>query len=125
MNPRVLMFIVFTISIFASGVLITTLFNSAPTDKTVVVMFYSSLFLTLYGLIFWLFWFINRIKTGLAPNISLLKTILRLTLIADFLLITLLFLGSNKILNWPIAIILILVAMILGLFSKQFGRKVG
>lgn len=125
MNPRVLMFIVFTISIFASGVLITTLFNSAPTDKTVVVMFYSSLFLTLYGLIFWLFWFINRIKTGLAPNISLLKTILRLTLIADLLLITLLFLGSNKILNWPIAIILILVAMILGLFSKQFGRKVG
>jgi len=125
MNPRVLMFIVFTISIFASGVLITTLFNSAPTDKTVVVMFYSSLFLTLYGLIFWLFWFINRIKTGLAPNISLLKTILRLTLIADLLLITLLFLGSNKILNWPIAIILIVVAMILGLFSKRFGRKVG
>ncbi|MDP3993308.1 MAG: hypothetical protein Q8Q05_03815 [bacterium] len=119
MKTKALLFIIFTIFLFALGVLVTTLFNTAPVTLDAVAMLYASLGLTLYGLIFFILIVVVRLQTQVTPGLSTIKSILRLTFVVDALIISLLALKANDVLSWPTAIVLAVVAMIIGVVMKR------
>lgn len=119
MKTKALLFVIFTIFLFALGVLVTTLFNTAPVTLDAVAMLYASLGLTLYGLIFFMFMVFVRLQTQVTPGLSTIKSLLRLTFVVDALIIILLALKANDVLSWPTAIVLAVVAMIIGVVMKR------
>lgn len=119
MKVKALLFVIFTIFLFALGILVTTLFNSAPTAPDAVAMFYASLFLALFGLIFFIMLIVMYLKTKVTPGFSTLKTLVGLVLTADALLIALLVLKANEILNWATSIVLALLAVITSVVLKR------
>ena len=119
MKTKALLFVIFTIFLFALGVLVTTLFNTAPVTLDAVAMLYASLGLTLYGLIFFIFIVVVRLQTQVTPGLSTIKSLLRLTFVVDALIIILLALRANDVLSWPTAIVLAVVAMIIGVVMKR------
>ncbi len=119
MKTKALLFVIFTIFLFALGVLVTTLFNTAPVTLDAVAMLYASLGLTLYGLIFFIFIVVVRLQTQVTPGLSTIKSLLRLTFVVDALIIILLALRANEVLSWPTAIVLAVVAMIIGVVMKR------
>lgn len=119
MKIKALLFVIFTISLFAFGVLVTTLFNTAPVTSDAIAMFYVSLFIVLFGVIFFLITVLIRLQTQVTPGLTVVKTILRLSFIADILLVALLALKANNVLNWATTLVLTVVAMIIGVMFKR------
>jgi len=119
MKPKVLLFGIFTISLFAFGVLITTLFNSAPIATENIIMFYSSLFLSLLGIIFFINYLLVSNKTKTEPSLSTVWSILKLAVITDLLLILLIFLKSKEVLNTATAVTLTVIALIIALVTRK------
>lgn len=119
MKIKALLFVIFTIFLFAFGVLVTTLFNTAPVTPDAVAMFYASLALSLFGLIFFVMFVIIRLQTQVYPGLSAIKAMLRQTLVIDILAIALLALKANNVLNWATAIVLTVVAVIIGVILKR------
>lgn len=97
----------------------TTLFNTAPSTNDAVVMFYASLSITLFGLIFFLLFAFTRIQTHVVPGLAALKVMLRTSLIIDVLAVALLALKANNVLNWATSIVLTVVAVIIGVVLKR------
>lgn len=119
MRIKALLFVIFTVFLFALGVLVTTLFNTAPVTPDAVAMFYASLALTLFGLIFFVIFIIVRLQTQITPGLSAIKAMLRLAFIVDALIISLLALKANDVLSWATAIVLAVVAVIVGVVLKR------
>lgn len=115
MKVKPLLFVVFTVSLFALGVLVTTLFNTAPTTRDAVVMFYGSLFIALFGvvtliLVSWLY-----LRTRVAVGSTVLKSVLRQSLIIDGFAVVLLALKANNVLNWATSMTLAALTLIAAL----------
>ena len=115
MKIKPLLFVIFTVSLFALGVLVTTLFNTAPTTTDAITMFFGSLFIALFGvittiLVLWLY-----LRTRVAVGVAALKSILRQSLIIDCFAIVLLTLKANDVLNWATSVTLAVVALIAAL----------
>ncbi len=123
MKIKALLFVIFTIFLFALGVLVTTLFNASPVTPDAVAMLYVSLYLALFGLIFFFILINICLLTKVTPGPVTLKTICRLTLIIDLLLVALLALKAYNVLNWPTSIILALVALIIGVIFKRRSKS--
>lgn len=123
MKSRVLVFIIFTISLFALGLLVTTLFNTSPTSLENVLMMYFSLFLTLVGLFFFINYGATYKRMATSPNLTSVWSMLKLALILDVLILTLIFLKSTQVLNAPTTIILMIVAVIVALITKKRWLK--
>lgn len=123
MKVRALLFVIFTVCLFALGVLVTTLFNTAPATNDAVAMFYGSLSITLFGLIFFLLIAFTRIQTHVNPGLGALKVMLRASLIIDILVVALLALKANNVLNWATSIVLVLVAIIIGIILKKRAKQ--
>jgi len=119
MKIKALLFVIFTISLFALGVLVTTLFNTAPATNDAVAMFYASLFIALFGIIFFLLLLFTRLQTQVSPGLAAIKMMLRLAAVFDALIIALLALRSNNVLSWPTAIVLFVVTIIIGVMLKR------
>ncbi|MEK7171078.1 MAG: hypothetical protein AAB774_02130 [Patescibacteria group bacterium] len=119
MKIKALLFVIFTVFLFALGVLVTTLFNTSPVTPDAVAMFYASLGLTLFGLIFFVIFVIVRLQTQVNPGLSAIKAMLRQTLVVDILVVVMLALKSNNVLNWATAIVLTVVAAIIGVILKR------
>ena len=119
MKTRAILFIIFTVALFALGVLITTVFNAAPTGRDAMLMFYVSAALFLFGLIFfglYFFWWIRRQTppTGLAVG-----AIARASLVADLFLLLILALRAGDVLIWATALVLLVAAFILTLILRR------
>lgn len=123
MRIKALLFVIFTVFLFALGVLVTTLFNAAPVTPDAVAMFYASLALTIFGLIFFIIFIIVRLQTQITPGLSAIKAMLRQSLVVDILAIALLALKANNVLNWATAIVLTVVALIIGVILKRRKRQ--
>ena len=123
MKYKLALFSIFTISIFALGVLITTLFNTAPVATENVIMFYISLFLTFFGIIFFLLHLLARRKYGETMSMTILFSLVKTTIIIDLLLIILLFLQSKSVLNLPTAAVLAVAALIIIAINRKRWTK--
>lgn len=123
MRIKALLFVIFTVFLFALGVLVTTLFNTAPVTPDAVAMFYASLSLTLFGLIFFIIFIIVRLQTQIIPGLSAIKAMLRQSLVVDILAIAMLALKANNVLNWATAIVLTVVALIIGVVLKRRKKQ--
>jgi len=121
MKARAALFIVFTLTLFAMGVLITTLFNTAPSTRDALPLFYVSALIFLFGLVFLssfaFYWFRHRvIPVGLTLNL-----IIRLSIVTDLFVLALLALEASNVLSWATSLVL-LVAAIIGMFI--FRKKI-
>lgn len=101
----------------------TTIFNTAPATNDAVSMFYASLFITLFGLIFFLLIALTRLQTHVNPGLAALKVMLRVAVITDVLIVALLALKANNVLSWATSIVLVVVAVIIGVVLKKRAKQ--
>lgn len=123
MKVKALLFVIFTICLFSFGVLITTLFNTAPTTNDAVAMFYASLSITLFGVIFFLLMLLSWLQTHVSLGFATLMDILRLAVIIDVLIIALLALEANNVLNWATSVVLVVLTVIVGVVIKRRNKS--
>ena len=112
MKIKALFFIIFTVTLFALGVLITTLFNTGPVTKDAVILFYASLFLVAFGTLFFTLLLVIYQRTGVIPGRTMSVAVIRGVLVFDFLIVALLALKAEDILTWPNALVLALATSI-------------
>jgi len=119
MKTRALLFVVFTIALFALGVLITTLFNTSPGTKDALAMFYVSTFLFLFGLVFFGGYAFIWLRAGGAPVGQPVFSLIRSTLIFDLFLLAILLMRSSGVLDWATSAVLLAAAVILTLVIRK------
>jgi hypothetical protein len=119
MKTRVLLFIIFAVSVFAFGTLVTTLFNTAPIENEVIVMFYLALFVALFGLTFFITYGFYYLRLQATPNWQSTLFALRLGTIAGLLAVILLAIQSVNLLNAATFIILLVLSVVAELIMRR------
>lgn len=122
MKTKALLFVNFTVTLFAGGVLITTLFNTAPSTKDAMVMFYSSSFIFLFGLLFFSWFYLSWLRLSTAPHGSAVTGLVRNSLIIDSFILAILALRANGVLNLATGLVLLVGTVILMLVLR---KKIG
>lgn len=119
MKMRVLLFLIFALTLFAVGALIDILFNTSPGSIKVMVAFYAALFFTLAGLVFFSFYSFIYLHIGNLP--SRLSTVLqiRLSIYLALWLSSMLALSAYHLLNIISAIVILATLVIFELSLKQ------
>jgi|GEM_PF-1911798 len=119
MKTRVLLFLLFTITVFAIGTLVTVLFNTTPSSTGVVALFYTSFFATLFGLIFFSVYGLAYLRLQAIPNWQSTLTALRLGVVGSTLFSVLLAIRSVNLLNLATFIILVILAVAAELVMRK------
>ena len=119
MKTKATLFIIFTVMLFAFGVLITTLFNTAPTTKDAILMFYISGYLVLFGLLFYGQYIFRWLKDRSTPASLTITGMVRSSLIIDLFLLIILAFRAGGVLNLATAMVLIVAAFIVMLVTKK------
>lgn len=119
MKIKVLLFALFAISLFALGVLITTLFNTNPTSSDVLGLFYIALFVTLYGLVFYAMLIFAYLRHQAPAQISWVKSSLRLSGVVSLLMVGLLALQAQRLLNIATFLVLVVASVMLELMMRR------
>lgn len=120
MKNRILLFTIFTVTLFSLGLLMTVLFNTTPADRSSILLLYCALGLGLIGVIFFA-QYITALIAGHSSG-SLWQTILsqlRFSTIATALLVTLLLLQASRLLNIASAVVLIVLAIMAELILRK------
>lgn len=111
MKTKVLLFIIFALSVFAIGTVITVLFNTAPTSADVIALFYVALLVTLFGLIFFSVYSFYYLRLQAIPSWQSTVSALRLGLVGALLAVAILAIRSINYLNTATFIVLCLLAV--------------
>ena len=119
MRLKVIIFAIFTITLFALGVLITTLFNTTPTSNDVITMFYIAAFLTLAGLLFFALYVLKYLRAAGSVGTSGVLSNLRTALVLAVFSVLVMVMQSQSLLNWATAAVLIVAAIISELMLKK------
>lgn len=119
-KTKLFLFSLFAVCLFAFGVTITTLFNSAPDSLEVVILFFVALFVSLAGGLFLGTRLVSyyRFRSNITWTQAMVT--LRSSAVAAGALVLLLILSSLKILNLPSAIAVVIVA---ALFELALRRR--
>lgn len=120
MKTRILLFVIFAVSLFSLGLLLTVLFNSPPKGSNTLLLFYGSFALTITGLAFYAQYITSTI-TGRIQG-SYWKTILdhlRIAIIVSGTVTIMTLLQANRLLNAATALILIFAAVVAELMLKR------
>jgi len=125
MKTKAIFFAVFAITLFSLGTTITLLFNSTPQSSDIVLFFFTSLLITLFGLFFFasLFWSFMRSRGVPAWQTTLTSGRYSL-LLATFFVLALL-LRSFRL--WNIATGLVLLAAFIALellWRRRAARRI-
>lgn len=112
MRTRILLFLTFTITLVSLGLTTTVLFNSAPEGIDVLSLFYGSLFISLFGLVFFAFYLLNYFRNLSIPPWQQTVNALRWAGLAGACCIVLLLLQANRVLNIA-TLMIVLVAIVL------------
>ncbi|MEX0594777.1 MAG: hypothetical protein WD157_01610, partial [Patescibacteria group bacterium] len=67
MKTKVLVFLIFTVTLFAIGTLVTILFNMPPDNRSVLAMFYTCVFLLIFGAVFFIGYGVNHYRFQALP----------------------------------------------------------
>jgi len=120
MRTRVLLFAVFTISLFALGVLITTIFNTAPGPFEVLTLFYISFFLTAFGAIFFTLYLRYYLTAPtVIPGWQQTAASFRIAVLISSLLSIMLALQASKLLNLGTVLVLVVAVVLLELVVRR------
>lgn len=121
MRTKSLIFSIFTILLFALGLLITVIFNMVPDTTPVLVMFYASLFFSVFGLIFFTFYLVQYKQSETLPPWSRTVAALRWSFLTSLAAVILLMLKSVDLLN-AATLAIIIVATFMGevLLRRKF-----
>ena len=123
LRTKVLLFTIFAVTLSAFGLLVTTLFNSAPTHQA-LWYFYSSGFLTLFGIAFYVLYLIAYFKFNITPDNQSLFSSLRYAFLVGLVVMLIIAIRANNALNWPIAAVILVAIVIVGLlWRRQPGFK--
>lgn len=120
MRNRVVLFSIFTVTLFSLGLLMTVLFNTTPTDRSSILLLYAALGLGLVGVVFFA-QYITALIAGHSSG-SLWQTILgqlRLSTIISALVVILLLLQASRLLNVASAVVLIVLAAMAELILRK------
>lgn len=119
MKTRVLLFVIFTTTLLAAGTLATLLFNVPPTEARTLTLFYSSLFLLIFGLVFFSGYGINQYRFQALPPWEQTATVSRYGALLALLMVLSLLVSAYVGLSWPLFIVLV----VLVIFSEILWRK--
>lgn len=126
MKTRVLLFILFVIVLVCAGTLVTVVFNSAPTTREVIALFYLSLIGTLFGLVFFPLYIFWSLRFQSLPDWQTTQFALRIGVITGVFAAVALAIRSVELLNAATVIILLVLAVFTELISRkrlQFSKK--
>ena len=119
MKTRVLLFLFFTITIFALGTVISILFNTAPTSREIIALLYFALFTTIFGVVFFAVYSFHYLRQQAIPSWQSTLTAVRLGLVIGLLVDILLAIRSVNLLNTATFIILVLIAVAAELLLRK------
>lgn len=111
MKTRVLLFLLFVVTLFAAGTLVTVLFNTAPNTREIIALFYTALFCTVFGLIFFTSYGVAALRYQGLPDWHSTVASLRLGLVGGLFVGILSAIQSVQLLNTATFIILIILAV--------------
>lgn len=111
MKTRVLLFLVFVVTLSAAGTLITVLFNAAPNTREIVALLYAAMLCTVFGLVFFALYGVSALKFQGIPDWHSTVAAMRVGLVASIFFVVLLAIQSVQLLNTATFIILIILAI--------------
>ncbi len=119
MKTKVLLFLLFTLTLFAIGTLITILFNVPPSGTNALVMFYGAIFILIFGLVFFVGYGVNRYRFQALPPWQQTATVSRYGILTGLLAVLSLVVSAYIGLSWPLFIVLIALVV----FTEVLWRK--
>lgn len=125
MKTRVLLFLLFVITLVAAGTLITVVFNSAPNTGEIIALFYLSLIGTIFGLVFFALYGFRALRFQAIPDWQSTLWALRMGAITGVLTAVMLAIRSVRLLNLATFIILIILALMSELMMRRRALSVG
>lgn len=121
MKTKALLFSLFTVTLLAVGTLITVFFNTAPTTRDIVWLFYVSLFVSCFGLIFLGLFLANYIKDRSTPPWQTTLANFRYATIGAIFIAVMLALRSHEVLNFASGIVIIIGLIMAELVWRRKG----
>lgn len=119
MRTRVLLFILFAMTLVSLGGLFAILFNTAPEGSNVLALFYASTFFLIFGLVFFVGYAINYYRYRALPPWQQTSAVFRYGAILGTLVVLNLLISVYVGYSTPLLIILIA----LGVFGEIVWRK--
>lgn len=119
MRTRLLIFCMFSLTLFALATLITLIFNTAPVDYQIISAFYVSAVLSVFGLIFLAAYGFVYLRNQSLPSWRVTSTLFRFSFYAGLLSVMSLLLRSYKLLNFATLMVLITALFLAELFLKK------
>lgn len=119
MKTKIIVFSAFTLTLFASATVITTLFNTTPTSRSVLLTFYISSFVAVAGLTFLLTYVVAYAKFRLTPPWQSTLFGLRLSTIVGVLTVLLLLMASYGILSPATTVVVLIIAVLTELVWRR------
>lgn len=111
MKTRVLLFLLFVVTLSSAGTLVTVLFNTVPNTREVIALFYTALALTIFGLVFFTAYGIAALRFQGLPDWHSTLAALRLGLVLGLFVVVMSAIQSVQLLNVATFIILIILAI--------------
>jgi len=106
MKTKVLLFSLFTVTLFALGATVTLLFNTSPETREVIWLFYTAYLLSVFGIVFFLLFIWNAIKFHATPPWQTTFSCVRYSLLFAILTSLLLILNANNVLSLPTGLVI-------------------
>lgn len=119
MKTKALLFLLFTLTLFAAGTLVTLLFNLPPAGIKTLTLFYGAIFLLIFGLVFFVGYGVNRYRFQALPPWQQTATVSRYGILLGALTVLSLVVSAYIGLSWPLFIVLIALVV----FSEVLWRK--
>ena len=119
MKTKILLFSAFTVTLFAIGVDITVLFNTEPTTRDLIWLFYVATFFSLLGLSFLILYYASYLRFRLTPSAQSIGNALRYATLFGLCVAILIALRANNSLSWLVGIIVVGVMIIADLLWRR------
>lgn len=124
MKSKILIFGLFSVTLFALATTITLLFNTSPDSPKIIVGFFSAIFLTLFGLLYIIFFGFQYLRyRSIAPWQSTLQNI-RFSLIGAMTTVVLLLMSAYEIVTPATLIIVLIIAILTELVWRRRTAKI-
>jgi hypothetical protein len=124
MKSKILLFSLFSVTLFALATTITLVFNTAPDSPKLIVGFFASVLVTVFGLIYLLIYGLQywRYRSVAPWQATLLN--LRLSFIGAMTFVALLLMSAYEIVTPATVIIVLIIAVLTELVWRRRTAKI-
>lgn len=122
MRTKVLLFTIFSATLFAFGAVVSLLFETTPDSRTILLIFYASLFVLIFGVVFFAGYGINYYRFRAVPPWQQTATVFRYGFLLGLLTVLTLLVSAYIGLNWPLFLVLLaLITLLEVLWRRRRG----